>query len=352
MSIPIAVKKAVWNYHFPDSEEGKCIACHGKIIRSEHHCGHIVSKKNGGPVKLENLVPMCATCNTSIGGKNLVEFMKEFGYDIPPLLKEAEKLLLDHNTPTTNKNADEHISIAGSSKSVSKTKDSDHPSVSWTNVERPQLLFALRALDMKTEEDTSTIQSFFATYVPISYLLPKLKLVLSNCPSVSFDNTITEDNILEKLINLKPRVRDIDEVKLAFETMPSNYKLFLTIGFNSEIISSKMRAFIERILIYQSESIDMLYFGMPCKQWDDLKLFIKLYYALNGNTIKGIFSDTYYSIYYRTKKEQLLAILPLIQSEEGMKSIKKERLHSMAEDLGISVLKNIRPTIDKLMQEE
>jgi len=91
--IPVAVKKTVWKKYFNNREIGKCCICGGKIVRSEFHAGHIVSNYNGGPAILENLIPMCSSCNQSINRHNLVDFMERWGYSIPSSLKEISRMV-------------------------------------------------------------------------------------------------------------------------------------------------------------------------------------------------------------------------------------------------------------------
>src|SRR3972149_9292688 len=92
--IPVAVKKTVWKKYFNNREIGKCCICGGKIVRSEFHAGHIVSNYNGGPAILENLIPMCSSCNQSINRHNLVDFMERWGYSIPSSLKEISRIII------------------------------------------------------------------------------------------------------------------------------------------------------------------------------------------------------------------------------------------------------------------
>jgi hypothetical protein len=42
------------------------------------NCGHIVAHANGGETKLNNLVPICTLCNTSMGTYNLNDFIKKY----------------------------------------------------------------------------------------------------------------------------------------------------------------------------------------------------------------------------------------------------------------------------------
>ena len=44
------------------------------------HCGHIVAEANGGQLKMDNLKPICSSCNSSMGMTNMVVFMKIYGF--------------------------------------------------------------------------------------------------------------------------------------------------------------------------------------------------------------------------------------------------------------------------------
>ena len=43
------------------------------------HCGHIISEANGGEIKLDNLRPICHSCNSSMGTVNMDEFIIKYG---------------------------------------------------------------------------------------------------------------------------------------------------------------------------------------------------------------------------------------------------------------------------------
>ena len=40
--------------------------------------GHIISEKNGGKIKWENIIPICNSCNLSMSATNMDEFIKEY----------------------------------------------------------------------------------------------------------------------------------------------------------------------------------------------------------------------------------------------------------------------------------
>ena len=80
--IPAALRNVVWNQNFQDVSIGKCLCCKTEpITRANFHCGHIVSEKKGGELTVQNLRPICPSCNSSMGTQNMDEFMKKYGFD-------------------------------------------------------------------------------------------------------------------------------------------------------------------------------------------------------------------------------------------------------------------------------
>jgi len=79
-SISKALREAVWKRYYIDLlNKGLCI-CNSEIDFFNHHCGHIISKKNGGQTIINNLIPICVTCNLSMGMHNLDEFSRVCGF--------------------------------------------------------------------------------------------------------------------------------------------------------------------------------------------------------------------------------------------------------------------------------
>ena len=79
-SIPKSLKKMVWDKWIgPNIGRTKCICCkHEEIRQIEFHCGHIIAETNGGETTVENLRPICAQCNLSMGSMNMNEFKKTY----------------------------------------------------------------------------------------------------------------------------------------------------------------------------------------------------------------------------------------------------------------------------------
>lgn len=78
-TIPKPLKDLVWDINIgKDKGIGKCYVCDQELDSKKFHCGHIISEKNMGPTQLNNLKPICATCNLSMGTQNMDDFKKEF----------------------------------------------------------------------------------------------------------------------------------------------------------------------------------------------------------------------------------------------------------------------------------
>ena len=80
--IPAAVRNTVWLKWVTDKNNAKCFCCKLESITSANwHCGHIISEKNGGKIHLNNLRPICAGCNCSMGKINMNDFIRKYGFD-------------------------------------------------------------------------------------------------------------------------------------------------------------------------------------------------------------------------------------------------------------------------------
>ena len=60
-----------------------------------YECGHVESEATGGDMSIENLRPICSSCNKSMGIKNMREYIKNnypknldaFDNNISPLMQ-------------------------------------------------------------------------------------------------------------------------------------------------------------------------------------------------------------------------------------------------------------------------
>jgi hypothetical protein len=83
---PIKIGKAqrhlVWD-HYIGTAIGttKCVCCNINDIKmTQFECGHVEARAKGGEDTLENLRPICQTCNREMKTKNMRDYMIEMGY--------------------------------------------------------------------------------------------------------------------------------------------------------------------------------------------------------------------------------------------------------------------------------
>lgn len=80
--IPKNVKINVWNTHIdPNIQRHKCLCCKKSIISiTDFHVGHVISENAGGTLEINNLRPICASCNYSMGTTNMIDYIVKYGY--------------------------------------------------------------------------------------------------------------------------------------------------------------------------------------------------------------------------------------------------------------------------------
>jgi chromosome segregation ATPase len=81
-AIPKILKNKVWSKHIGiEIGQTKCLCCKFvDISQLNFHCGHIISEKDGGELTMENLKPICGSCNASMGTMNMDEFIKKYKF--------------------------------------------------------------------------------------------------------------------------------------------------------------------------------------------------------------------------------------------------------------------------------
>ena len=73
------VRNVLWFIHYGDVRTAKCKCCLVEDISINcYHVGHVIAEANGGKTSMENLLPMCMLCNTSIGKQNVNDFIKKW----------------------------------------------------------------------------------------------------------------------------------------------------------------------------------------------------------------------------------------------------------------------------------
>lgn len=69
VKIPKALREQVWIKRFGKTFSHKCSTpwCQNIMTVFDFQCGHDIAESKGGHTILENLIPMCARCNLSMG---------------------------------------------------------------------------------------------------------------------------------------------------------------------------------------------------------------------------------------------------------------------------------------------
>ena len=77
-TISATIKKLVWNTNIGEEiGKAKCLCCKSTdITQLSFNCGHIIAEANGGDTIVSNLKPICQNCNSSMGTKNMDDFME------------------------------------------------------------------------------------------------------------------------------------------------------------------------------------------------------------------------------------------------------------------------------------
>lgn len=78
--IPPQLRRLVWEKYMkkPDKTYGPCFVCNNIIHLLQFECGHVISHSEGGSLTVENLRPICGSCNKSMGTQNLYDYKKKF----------------------------------------------------------------------------------------------------------------------------------------------------------------------------------------------------------------------------------------------------------------------------------
>lgn len=82
--LPVSVRDSVWNHYIgEDINKHRCLCCKKVLITNrQFQVGHVISVKDGGTDEISNLRPICPPCNHSMGTKNMIDFVKSYGYYI------------------------------------------------------------------------------------------------------------------------------------------------------------------------------------------------------------------------------------------------------------------------------
>ena len=78
--IPKKLKIDVWNRYIGKNKRNTiCVCCNiTEIDITNFHAGHIISEKNEGLINIDNIIPICTLCNTSMSSKNMDLYIQTY----------------------------------------------------------------------------------------------------------------------------------------------------------------------------------------------------------------------------------------------------------------------------------
>ena len=87
------VRIKVWNSWIgTDKRYGVCQICLDEPISITcFHVGHIQSWNRGGLSRLDNLLPVCQSCNDSMGTANVIDSMNQWGFSTDHILQHQQE---------------------------------------------------------------------------------------------------------------------------------------------------------------------------------------------------------------------------------------------------------------------
>jgi len=125
--IPATVKRLVWNQYVGEEiGKTKCYCCQlSDITQMTFHCGHVLSERYGGDTDIQNLRPICQSCNSSMGTTNMEDFITL--YQLHPA-KQARTSVPLLTTPT--KQARTSVPLSTSIPKQARTSSSQEEGIS------------------------------------------------------------------------------------------------------------------------------------------------------------------------------------------------------------------------------
>jgi 5-methylcytosine-specific restriction endonuclease McrA len=81
-NIPLAIRQQVWLKYNGKEFCSKCniIWCKNIISVFSFHVGHVIPESKGGLINIENLRPICSSCNLSMSNKYTIDEWNILGY--------------------------------------------------------------------------------------------------------------------------------------------------------------------------------------------------------------------------------------------------------------------------------
>lgn len=127
--IPSRLRFLTWRKHFI-TMDGFCIICTHPISVDNFTCGHVISEYHGGELAIDNLEPICLSCNSSMNTANLYEYKNSLAIPNKYYIeaeKRITKSIFNHLYRTLDSDISPSYSITSPTQKTSNKNTMDSP---------------------------------------------------------------------------------------------------------------------------------------------------------------------------------------------------------------------------------
>jgi len=75
--IPANIRYATWRKYCGNTLDSLCWSCHTMVTFENWHAGHVLAWSKGGPDSVDNLRPLCSTCNHHMSDKHMRDYIRD-----------------------------------------------------------------------------------------------------------------------------------------------------------------------------------------------------------------------------------------------------------------------------------
>jgi hypothetical protein len=96
-ALPPSLRAAVWARYVGNYVEGRCWCCERSPINAITNVeyGHVIAFTRGGADSVDNLRPICASCNKSMQTRDMLEYKRELMASFAPIDTRASSSIAD-----------------------------------------------------------------------------------------------------------------------------------------------------------------------------------------------------------------------------------------------------------------
>ena len=104
-ALPPSLRAAVWSRYIGNYIDGRCWCCERSPINAITNVeyGHVIAFARGGADSVDNLRPICASCNKSMQTRDMLEYKRELMASFAPIDTRASSSIADAIVGETDK---------------------------------------------------------------------------------------------------------------------------------------------------------------------------------------------------------------------------------------------------------